>query len=53
MSSLLTTATVVLAEAEEKGEPAIHPYAVGAIALGILLVLLFAVVAFGGGREHS
>ena len=43
---------VALVEAEH-GEPAVHPYAVGAIALGLLLLLLFAVVSFGGGREHS
>ncbi len=30
-----------------------NPYVVGGIALGLLLVLLLAVIAFGGGREHS
>ncbi|QSF58879.1 hypothetical protein [Nocardioides sp. zg-1228] len=47
--------STVIPLAAETGEhsPAIHPYAVGAIALGLLLVLLFAVVSFGGGREHS
>jgi len=39
--------------AETNGEPAVHPYVVGAIALGILLSLLLALVTFGGGREHS
>nr|MCW2727948.1 hypothetical protein [Aeromicrobium sp.] len=31
----------------------IDPYAVGAIALAIMLVLLFGLLAFGKGREHS
>ena len=45
------SAVVVLAA--ESSEPAIHPYAVGGIALGILLGLLVALLAFGAGREHS
>jgi hypothetical protein len=39
--------------ASEHAEPAIHPYAVGVGTLVILLALLGALVAFGGGREHS
>ena len=39
--------------AESHGEPTIHPYVVGAIALAILLALLVALISFGGGREHS
>ena len=39
--------------AAESGEPAINPYAVGGIALAILLGLLLALLAFGAGREHS
>jgi hypothetical protein len=31
----------------------INPYGVGAIALGILIVLLLALLSFGKGREHS
>jgi hypothetical protein len=31
----------------------IDPYAVGAIALAILVVLMLALVSFGKGREHS
>ncbi len=31
----------------------IEPWAVGAIALGILLVLMAGLLAFGKGREHS
>lgn len=34
-------------------EPAVSPYVVGAIALAILLLLLFALLAFGAGRDHS
>ena len=39
--------------AAETAEPAIPPYAVGGLALAILLGLLLALIAFGGGREHS
>ncbi len=31
----------------------INPYAVGAIALAILVVLVLALLQFGKGREHS
>lgn len=38
---------------ESNDEPAIDPWFVGGGALAILLLLLIALVAFGGGREHS
>lgn len=44
---------VVILAAEEHSELPIHPYAVGAIALGLLLALMLALLAFGAGREHS
>ena len=47
---MLSTVAVL---ASESAEPALSPYAVGGIALGILLLALLAVVSFGGGREHS
>ncbi|MDT0184353.1 hypothetical protein Q9S36_29580 [Microbacterium sp. ARD31] len=50
---MLSTVTTLAAETAEHGEPALHPYVVGGIALAILLVLLLAVISFGGGREHS
>ena len=50
---MLSTVTTLAAETAEHGEPAINPYLIGAIALAILLVLLLAVIFFGGGREHS
>jgi hypothetical protein len=43
----------ILAAEPGHGAPALHPYVAGAIALGLLLALLLAVVSFGGGREHS
>ena len=49
---MLNTLIVLAAEAEH-GDPVVSPYVVGAIALGLLLTLLAAVVSFGGGREHS
>ncbi len=55
MSSLVSTAavTVVRAAEETHGEPAVPAWAVGAGALLILLLMLAALIAFGGGREHS
>jgi len=39
--------------AAEEGVAGISPYAVGGLALGILLALLLALLVFGAGREHS
>ncbi|WP_200958203.1 hypothetical protein [Nocardioides sp. Soil805] len=47
----LNALTILAAESHDA--PTIHPYLVGGIALVILLGLLLALVAFGGGREHS
>jgi hypothetical protein len=49
----LSTLVITASESAEHGEPAVHPYVVGGVALGILLVLLLVLVAVGGGREHS
>jgi hypothetical protein len=45
--------TVITLAAEAESEPAVHPYVIGGVTLVLLLVLLLAVVSFGGGREHS
>ncbi len=37
----------------ENVDPLIHPYVVGGLALGVLLLALVALLAFGRGREHS
>jgi hypothetical protein len=50
---MLSTVITLAAESAEHGDPAISPFAVGGIALGLLLLLLLGVVSFGGGREHS
>jgi uncharacterized protein (DUF2062 family) len=50
---MLSTAITLAAETSEHGDPAVHPYVIGAIALALLMGLLAAVVSFGGGREHS
>jgi len=50
---MLSTAITLASETSGHGEPALHPYAVGGLALGILLLMLLALVSFGGGREHS
>ncbi|HWV25690.1 MAG TPA: hypothetical protein VNZ66_00585 [Aeromicrobium sp.] len=49
----LNSLLVAASEAGHESEPAIAPWAVGAIALGLLLVLLFVLLAFGKGREHT
>ena len=44
---------IFLAESAGHESGGANPYVIGAITLGILIALLLAVVAFGGGREHS
>lgn len=39
--------------AEQTRDLGINPYAVGAIALAILTLLMLALLSFGKGREHS
>ena len=54
MSSLSVTTLARLAQdVAEKTEPAIHPYVVGGVSLGVLLAALLALIMFGAGREHS
>ena len=45
--------TTLLALAEEGSEHALNPWWVGVATLGILLLAIGALLAFGGGREHS
>jgi hypothetical protein len=47
LSSLITTAE------ESHSTSVFSPVVVGAISLGILLVLLVGLLVFGKGREHS
>ena len=49
MHSILAAAEA----AEHTRDIGIDPYAVGAIALGILTLLMLALLSFGKGREHS
>ena len=51
--SLSQISLLVAEAAEEHHEQVIAPWIIGAVALGILLAMLGALVAFGGGREHS
>ncbi len=52
--SLSQIAVLLTRAAEEShGDPAVSPWFVGGGALAILLFLLVALIAFGGGREHS
>ena len=45
--------TLKLARAAEETSGVWNHWVVGGIALAILLFLLFALLAFGNGREHS
>ncbi len=49
MFLLLASAKAV----EHHRDIGINPYGVGAIAIGILTVLMLALLSFGKGREHS
>ena len=49
----MSLSALIILAAESHGEPAVSPYLIGALALGILLGLLLALITFGGGREHS
>ena len=44
---------ILAAETTAHESEGANPYVVGAVALGLLIAMLLAVVAFGGGREHS
>jgi hypothetical protein len=50
---MLPTSLIKVAEESHGGGAAISPLLIGAIALGILLALLVALLAFGKGREHA
>ncbi len=43
---------IFLAESAGESE-GVNPWVIGGLILGFLVLLLVAVVAFGGGREHS
>ncbi len=47
------SALSLAAAVAETGEHALSPYTVGGVVLLLLLAIIGALVAFGGGREHS
>ena len=51
--ALVLNLMVFLTESESEGGSELSPYLVGAIALGVLLAALVAVLAIGGGRDHT
>ena len=51
--ALLLNLVVFLQETGSEGGSEVNPYVVGGIALGLLLAALLAVVAIGGGRDHT
>ncbi|HTW16855.1 MAG TPA: hypothetical protein VMF51_17110 [Nocardioides sp.] len=52
MLSTLTTAVLAAEEAHHEVDQVLS-WGVGVITLGILFALLFGLIAFGAGREHS
>jgi len=51
--ALVANLAVQLSESASSEGGGLNPYLVGAIALGILLAALLAVVSIGGGRDHT
>jgi hypothetical protein len=49
---MLPTSLIKTAEETHGAVASVDPVVVGAIALGILLALLFGLLSFGKGREH-
>ena len=49
----MSMTSMALETAEKTRDIHIDPYAVGAIALIILTILMLALLSFGKGREHS
>jgi len=45
--------SLITAAEETQSSSALSPIAIGAIALGLLLAMLVALLMFGKGREHS
>lgn len=50
---MLSTLITMTAEGGGHEFPTWLPFAVGGGALGLLLLLLFALVTLGGGRDHT
>jgi hypothetical protein len=44
---------IFLGESASHESGGTNPWVIGGVVLGLLVVLLLAVIAFGGGREHS
>lgn len=53
MLSQISLSALAVVSAAEESEPAVNPWLIGGGTLAILLLVLFALVAFGGGRDHS
>ena len=52
--ALVLNLMVLLAETEHsEGGAGLNPWLVGGITLAILMAALFAVLAIGGGRDHT
>ena len=51
--ALVLNLAVHLSESASSEGGEVSPYLIGAIALGILLAALLAVVSIGGGRDHT
>ena len=51
--ALVLNLMVLLTETESSEGSGANPFVVGAVTLAILLAALLAVVAIGGGRDHT
>ena len=49
----MSLTSLVSAAETHSSEPAVSPYLVGIVTFLLLLVLLFSLLAFGKGRDHS
>jgi hypothetical protein len=50
---MLLTSLITATEETHGSQAALSPIVVGALSLGILLLLLVGLLVFGKGREHS
>ena len=50
---MLHSLVILAAETEAAEEGGVSPWIIGPLAFGILVLLLLALISFGGGRDHS
>lgn len=53
MLSQISLSALAVVSAAEESEAAVNPWLIGGATLAFLMFLLIALIAFGGGRDHS